>query len=228
MFRGPEEVLADSGLAALPRRVPFVGGLRLVRKSGSAERDRRPSERPRLPGPSRPRRRRTHSGRQSHRQATSDVSGRRGRHCRSERSIDHSLRRRFFRRGDARPRWLRQSDHLHSIHSWPTIAQDYTKDRDRYLPDRACTSHTKPQAARHSGRADLHSADGDDDRIGLPRSTRARKAQPLQRRWYALIQVLSRGKDRFNAIKTALEWDAREHPAARFSARNSIPAQAFK
>jgi hypothetical protein len=156
---------------------------------------------------------------QSHRQATWGVSGPRGRHCRSERSIDHSPGRRFFRRGDARRRLLRQSDHLHSTHSEPTISQDYTKDRDRYRPDRACTTHTKPQAARHSGRADLHSADGDDDKIGLPRSTRARKAQPLQLRWYALIQVLSRREDRFNAIKTALEWDAREHPAARCNAR---------
>ena len=165
---------------------------------------------------------------QSHRPATSDVSGRRGRHCRSERSIGHSLRRRFFRHGDARRRWLRRSDHLHSSHSWPTSAPDCTKDRDRCLPDCACTTHTRPRAARHSGRVDLHGADGDDDRIWLPRSTRARKAQPLQLRWYALIQVLSRGKDRFNAIKTALGWDARQHPAARCNARNSIPARAFK
>jgi hypothetical protein len=164
---------------------------------------------------------------QWHRQATSDACGRRGRHCRSERSIDHSPRQRFFRRGDARRRWLRQSGHLHSTHSGPTIAQDYTKDRDRHLPDCACTTRTRPQAARHSGRADLHGAD-DDDKIGLLHSTRARKAQPLQLRWYALIQVVSRGEDRFNAIKTAHEWDAREHPAARFSARNSIPARAFK
>jgi hypothetical protein len=131
---------------------------------------------------------------QWHRQATSDVPGLRGHHCRSERSIDHSPGRRFFRRGDARRRWLRQSDHLHSTHNGPTIAQDYTKDRDRHLPGCACTSHTRPQAARHSARADLHSADGDDDRIGLPHSTRARKAQPLQLRWYALIQILSRGE----------------------------------
>ena len=165
---------------------------------------------------------------QWHRPATSDVSGRRGRHCRSERSTGHSLRRRFCRRGDAKRRWLRPSDHPHSTHNGPTIAQDYTKDRDRCLPGCACTNHTRPLAARHSGRADLHNADGDDDRIGLPRSTRVRKAQPLQLRWYALIQVLSGGGDRFNAIKTALEWDAREHPAARFNARNSIPAEAFK
>lgn len=125
-------------------------------------------------------------------------SGWHARHCRSGRSIDHSLGQRSFRRGDATQRLRRLTALRRLNHSAPTTERDYSSARGQPPPADACTIRTMPEADRRGGHIVQHDAGNDDGErgaaAGLLRSLQMRIVRPLQLRWVGSLKFLSRGR----------------------------------